>query len=159
MPLSTTQHAKFAFEVLPLLFHSQNRDFLFYLERDGIKFLQFWWDHTGEKVGETMRKSFEGLNYEITSFESGRKLVFLQLPVPENQSEPFFLALFSPPTKKNLLPWKNYGQVYILDNNAGAEKQIIEITPRAYRVETKKSCQADFSTFKNFIHEFLGQNK
>lgn len=35
---------------MPILFYNQTSQFLKYLEMDGVKFLQFWWNHIGDKV-------------------------------------------------------------------------------------------------------------
>ena len=54
----------FAFDAIPILFHSQTDSFMKYLEKDGIKFLQFWWDHVGDKMDEEKRVSSGGLTFE-----------------------------------------------------------------------------------------------
>jgi len=54
----------FANEVLPSLFHSTPEAFLAYLQRDGNKFLQFYWHKAGEALPEDQRASSFGLNYE-----------------------------------------------------------------------------------------------
>ncbi len=40
MPLKENQHQNFSYEVLPLLFHGETRQFFFLLKRDGVAFLK-----------------------------------------------------------------------------------------------------------------------
>jgi len=45
----------FAFEAIPIIFHSQTTEFMRLLEKDGVEFLKFWWNHVGDQVEESKR--------------------------------------------------------------------------------------------------------
>jgi hypothetical protein len=87
----------FAFEALPILFHSQTNDFIKHLEKDGIKFLRFWWDHVGDKMGEANRAPWRGLDFTIEKVDEKTKLVWIKMPTPVGDEEAYFTALMAKP--------------------------------------------------------------
>jgi hypothetical protein len=129
-----SQHRQFSYRAIPTIFHSQTQDFVDYLEKDGMKFLKFWWDHTGNEVDVDCLSPMKGMTYEIREYGDGRRIVLLTLPPPQNQPEAFFLAMVTRPRKKHFLIWKNYSHVYALrlvgDLGAEPRTELGEITPR-----------------------------
>jgi hypothetical protein len=129
-----SQHRQFSYRAIPTIFHSQTTDFVDFLEKDGMKFLKFWWDHTAKEVEDDSLVPMKGLTYEIRDYGDGRRVVLLTLPPPQTEGEAFFLALVTRPLKKHFLIWKNYSHVFVLSlvGEPGAEPrtQLGEITPR-----------------------------
>jgi hypothetical protein len=90
----------FANEVLPSLFHSTPEAFLAYLQRDGNKFLQFYWHKAGEALPEDQRASSFGLNYEIRQPNKSTTIVMVSLPTPAREKDAFFVALIFRPLRR-----------------------------------------------------------
>jgi hypothetical protein len=126
----------FVFEALPILFHNQTQDFIDFLNRDGMNFLQFWWNKIGEKFDETERTDSKGLAYDIKELESGATIVLLTLP-SQAKPEVYFMALFQPKQKKTFLKWENFARVFCLVHDMNQDRDngtmLIEVTPRGKR--------------------------
>ena len=89
-------------EALPILFHSQTNQFMKYLEKDGVKFLQFWWNHVGDRMPEEKRVSPAGLAFEVEQLDAKRKLVTITLPTPKEDRDPYFLGFVAKPERRVL---------------------------------------------------------
>ena len=63
MDKKKTLQYNFTFEAIPLLFHSQTSGFIKHLEKDGVNFLKFWWNHVGDQLEEDKRVTPAGLTY------------------------------------------------------------------------------------------------
>jgi hypothetical protein len=101
MDKKRSQHFNYTFESIPTIFHSQTKNFFTYLEKDGLKFLEFWWDHMGVRLGQEDSDSFENVTFEIKEFpEKKSRLVFLTLPQPKNFFECYFMAFLEEPQKR-----------------------------------------------------------
>jgi hypothetical protein len=90
----------FANDVLPSLFHSTPEVFLAFLQRDGTKFLQFYWQKAGEALPEDQRTSSFGLNYEIRQPKKSTTIVTVSLPKPALEKEAFYEALIFRPLRR-----------------------------------------------------------
>ncbi len=90
----------FGMEALPVLFHSQTTQFMKYLEKDGIKFLQFWWNHVGDRLPEERRVTSAGLAYEVEKIDAKTNLVIISLPNPKEDQDPYFLAFIARPERR-----------------------------------------------------------
>jgi hypothetical protein len=96
-----SQHFNYTFESLPTIFHSQTKNFFTYLEKDGLKFLEFWWDHMGVRLGQEESDPFEDISYEIKEIpEKKSRMVLLKLPEPKNFYECYFMAFLEEPLKR-----------------------------------------------------------
>ena len=102
-----SQHYLFAYKALPTIFYTQGKEFLFYLDRDGKKFLKFWWDHAAEKLEESQLRSPEGLSFEVHDYKN-RKLVLIILPPPDVE-EVYYLAMLSRSNTEPYFPWNEPG--------------------------------------------------
>lgn len=101
MDKKRSQHFNYTFESLPTIFHSQTENFFKYLEKDGLKFLEFWWDHMSVRLNQEESDSFEGVSYEIKEIpEKKSTLVLLKLPDPKNLFECYFMAFLKEPQKR-----------------------------------------------------------
>jgi hypothetical protein len=89
-------------EALPVLFHSQTTQFMKYLEKDGVKFLQFWWNHVGDRLPEERRVTSAGLAYEVEKIDAKTNLVIITLPHPKEDQDPYFLAFVARPERRFL---------------------------------------------------------
>jgi hypothetical protein len=92
----------FGLEAIPILFHSQTSQFLKYLDKDGIKFLQFWWNHVGDRMPEEKRVTPAGMTFEIEIIDKKTKLILISLPTPKEDRDPYFLGLVARPEKRIL---------------------------------------------------------
>jgi len=96
-----SQHFNYTFESLPTIFHSQTKNFFTYLEKDGMKFLEFWWDHMGVRLGQEESDPFENVSFEIKDIpEKKSRLVLLTMPAPKNLFECYFMAFLEEPLKR-----------------------------------------------------------
>ena len=73
-----------------------------YLDKDGVKFLQFWWNHVGDRLPQEKRLSSGGLTYEIEQLDAKTKLVIITLPTPKENEEPYFLGFVAKPERRFL---------------------------------------------------------
>jgi hypothetical protein len=92
----------FGLEALPILFHSQTNQFMKYLEKDGAKFLNFWWNHVGDQLPEEKRVPAAGLSFEVEKIDDKTKLVIITLPTPKEDRDPYFLGFVAKPEKRIL---------------------------------------------------------
>lgn len=94
-----SQHYNFGHEALPILFHKQTQSFFEILEKDGVKFLKFWWDHVGERLDDSMLVPFQGVKYEILEIpERKSRVILIRLPKPTDFDEFHWVALIKKPT-------------------------------------------------------------
>ena len=137
MAKKASHYYQFAYQAMPILFHSSSNEFIHLLDRDGIKFLEFWWNRTGESGEVAESQPCNGLAYEIRDYEGGKKMVLLTLPEPQKAPEAFFLALLTPPLKRHFLPWKNFSRVFALQRGKVVDGKVLthfaELTPRGYQ--------------------------
>lgn len=100
MDKNKSQQWNFAFDAIPIIFHSQTDNFMKYLDKDGVKFLQFWWDHVGDKLEESKRVSSAGLNFEVERIDKKTSLVIINLPSPKVDGEAYFIGLIARPERR-----------------------------------------------------------
>jgi len=95
-----TQTVIFETEVLPSLFHDSPEQFLYYLSRDGNKFLHFYWNIAAKDIDEKQRVPFLGLNYEIHQPGKSVTVILITLPEPRLAPEAYFIALIYRPLRR-----------------------------------------------------------
>jgi len=134
MPKNDSHQNQFAYQAMPILFHNSSRQFMILLKKDGMKFLEFWWDQTAKDVEEEDRIPADGLRYEIRDYNEDKKIVLITLPHPKKVSEAYFLAMLTPPSRRYWLPWKNLARVFALQKGKSEHGQVltrlVELTPR-----------------------------
>ena len=134
MDKKRSQHFNFAFESLPVIFHSQTDDFFKYIERDGTQFLEFWWDHMGMRLDDDKLVDFEGTSYEVREWEDRKStVIFVALPKPNNLFEAYYMALVKTPKKRWPVRIPNtrvYVLEYVPEQISKSGTAIGEITPR-----------------------------
>lgn len=90
----------FVFDVMPALFHSQTDGFVKYIDRDGLKFLKFWWDHIGDRLPEEKRTSSAGLTFEKKQINPKTSLILITLPSPKEDGDVYFIGLIPRPERR-----------------------------------------------------------
>ena len=152
----------FVYEALPALFHNQTQDFIDFLNRDGMNFLQFWWDKIGEKFDESERMDSKGLAYDIKELENGAAIVLLTLP-SQAKPEIYFMALFQPKQKKTFFKWENFPRVFCLmhdiNQNRDTATTLIEVTSRGKRVPVCPGPLPSLNAFYTAVRKLVIKNK
>jgi hypothetical protein len=158
-----SQHQKYSLEVIPLIFHHETDKFMSMIQRDGLKFLEFWWDRAGLEVEESKRSSFEGAKYDIKSYSDGRDIVLIKLPPPSKTGEVFFIGLVTRPLKHSIFSWKNLARVFVLtrDDVDGLDRhtQLAELTRSARYVVIGKGPKPTQKAFMETIVSLLDRKK
>ncbi|NPV78281.1 MAG: hypothetical protein HPY59_18145 [Anaerolineae bacterium] len=144
MDKNKSHQFNFAFEAIPILFHSQTNRFMEFIERDGLKFLRFWWDHVGDRMDEADRTPFEGMNFEIQQKEKDTKLVIITLPRPRHDQDAYFLALLAKPERR-------FAWVRLPNTRAFVLQRRDSITPPPSTVFGELTPQANFRTYATGI--------
>jgi hypothetical protein len=134
MAKKDSQHYTFAYKAIPILFHNQSKEFLTHLEKDGLNFLNFYWDYVATETDDEGKSTSDGLAYEIRNIENGKSMVLITLPHPRKPPEAYFLALITPPPKRSFLPWQNQTRVIGLESRHEGT-HLCDLTPRAIRVD------------------------
>ncbi len=157
MDKNKSQHYNFCYDAIPSMFHSQTKDFLKYLERDGIKFLQFWWDHVGQRLPFEKLIPFSNIAYEVLQVPPKTEVVFITLPPPQEDDEMYFLALVANPEKR--FGWVRLPTTRILGlARRPTEKypsgtELGDLTPRAIYVPLGEGPQPTLEAFKQTVLE------
>jgi hypothetical protein len=102
-PAVETQQIIFANRVIPDLFHSTPDSFQFLINRDGTKFLRFYWDEAGKKLNPDQLKDAFGLNYFIRKPNARSTVIILSLPEPSFPGEAYYIALIHRPYRQLLM--------------------------------------------------------
>ncbi len=103
--LENTQRREFVTQVLPDLFHTAPDQFLFYLERDGIKVIHFYWNESAKKLPPSEAQPAFGLSYEICKPRPRITVALIGLPEPQNPGEAYFSALCYRPYRVMPFGW------------------------------------------------------
>lgn len=162
MDISKSQQYNFAYEALPTLFHSQTNDFFKYIERDGLKFLRFWWDHVGEKYDGPGRLEAKGLGFKIHQLYHKTRMVMVSLPAPKAQGDPILVCLVGAPERRFFWVRLPTTRVFSLELGAsGSHEQTIvyEVTPRLRRLPRGGGCQPTTEDFGGFIRKLIKKQR
>ncbi|PKO19278.1 MAG: hypothetical protein CVU39_01620 [Chloroflexi bacterium HGW-Chloroflexi-10] len=159
MEKNRSQHFNYTYESMPVIFHSQTKSFFTYLERDGLKFLEFWWDHMGARLDEVKLAPFEGVAYEIREVpEKKSKIVLVTLPKPKEDFEAYFMAFVELPVKFFPVRLGNT-RVFVLERVP--EKisltgtSLAEVTPRGNFLRYQNGPQVDLEAFYQIVYSKL----
>ena len=100
MEKNKSQQWNFVFDAMPALFHSQTDNFVKYLDKDGVKFLKFWWDHIGDRLPEEKRVSPAGLTFEKEELDPKNLLIIITMPSPKENGDVYFIGLIPKPERR-----------------------------------------------------------
>ena len=159
MDKKKSQHYNFCYDVMPALFHSQTKDFMKYIERDGLKFLEFWWNHIGNQLAADKLTPFTSTSYEIVDLDMKppTKIIFIALPPPQENGEMYFLALVRKPERK--FGWVRLPSTRILAQAKQSKDRFEsgtefgDLTPRGTFVSVGEGSGTSFSEFKRKVRE------
>ncbi len=151
MDKKRSQQFNYAFEALPVIFHSQTTDFFTYLDRDGKQFLEFWWDHVGMRLDDDKLINFDPTCYEVRELEEKKStMVLVTLPKPQEDFEVYLMALVRTPKKRLPVNFPNT-RVFVLEKvpESMSETETIfgEITPRGRYLRLGDGTAPDLETF------------
>jgi hypothetical protein len=102
MDKKLSQQNNFGLDAIPILFHSTPTKFVELLEKDGMKFLTFWWNHVGDRLPEDKRVSPAGMTFDIEQLDKKTKLIIISLPTPKADQDPIFLGFVAKPERRLL---------------------------------------------------------
>jgi hypothetical protein len=157
MAKKTSHYYQFTYQAMPILFHSSSKDFMNLLDRDGMKFLEFWWNQTGESGEVEEKKPSDGLTYQVRDFKGDKKLVLITLPAPKKAPEAYFLAMLTPPSKRYWLPWMNFSRIFALQRgkveNGKVLTRLAELTPRGFQRDLCAGTEPDLEKFCQLVRD------
>jgi hypothetical protein len=151
----------FVFEAMPTLFHSQTDGFMKYLDKDGVKFLKFWWDHMGDKLPDEKRTTPAGLTFEKTEIDARNPLVLITLPSPREDGDAYFIGLIPKPERRFAIVKFYTSKMFVLcrkdDANQPNRTTFGIVTPRGnyheYGIGLKPTLQDFKRTIKNRVEK------
>ncbi len=157
-----SQHYNFGHEALPILFHTQTKDFLEYIQKDGLKFLRFWWDHVGERLDDSQLVPFAGMKYEIQEIpEKKSKVILIHMPHPTDFDEFHWMALIKKPEIRSPFVYVKIPttRVFALSHVPLSKSEtgtlIYEITPRARYLLAGPGTQVTKEAFFNAVYKIV----
>jgi len=132
-------HSKiFTDQVLPQVFHGAPAPFWQFLERDGTKFLNYYWDQAGEDKPGLRRENPFGLNFVLSEPLPRAFAVVVTLPEPKVDGEAYFAGLVYRPDRRILLV-TDFTRYFTLEKAVGGEGQpgtrLVQWTTHLERVE------------------------
>ncbi len=158
-----SHHWNFVFDALPALFHGQTDGFMKYLDKDGAKFLKFWWDHVGDRLPEEKRVTPGGLTYEVETIDAKTRLVIITLPSPREDGEAYFVAGIARPERRFAFVRLPTTTMYVLlrdDKVEHANKTSFgELTPRGNFRPRGIGLKADKLDFKRVVKQKIYPTK
>jgi len=93
-------HQRVFFETaLPTVFHKTPEDFLYYLDRDGNKFLNFYWEQVGKSINPSDRAEAIGINFIFRKPEKNVTIAIVFLPLPQLAGEAYYTAFVYRPRR------------------------------------------------------------
>jgi hypothetical protein len=159
MDIKKSHQNNFGLEAMPILFHSQTSQFIKLLDRDGLKLLNFWWNHVGDQMPEPKRLSSAGMAFDLDIIDDKTQLVTITLPSPKEDGDPYFLALVARPERR--FGWVRIpnSHVYALcraDKVDQPHKTLFgELTPRAFFRERGLGLIPTKADFKRIVKKRL----
>jgi YD repeat-containing protein len=151
----TTQNQLFCFQALPDLFHSTADQLIALLQRDGNKFLQFYWDEAGKRLRQDTKVIPFGLNYEFIELPKSRLIIHIKLPVPILQGDARYLALLYRPDRVMLFGFlPDITKVLILVQTADEGiGHLVEITRKLEPVRIRSNIPISKVKFLEVVKE------
>ncbi len=153
----------YAMEAIPILFHSQTDGFMKYIDKDGLDFLKFWWNHVGDRLDESKRISPNGLSFEVERIDKNTRLVIITLPSPTEDGDAYFLGLVARPERRFFFIRLPNTNVYVLRRADGCGQPHLtsfgELTPRALYRERGIGLNPTKQDFKRIVKKRLEPKK
>ncbi|HWR65065.1 MAG TPA: hypothetical protein VN364_03000 [Bellilinea sp.] len=132
-------HSKvFTDQTLPEVFHGAPGGLWQFLDRDGTKFLNFYWDAAAEKIPIHRRERPFGLNYVFSEPFPRTYVALITLPEPKVAGEAYYSALVYRPDRRILLV-TDFTRYFTLekagDDDGQAATRLVQWTTHLERVE------------------------
>ena len=157
MDKKKSQLFNYSYEALPIMFHSQTQEFMKYLERDGLAFLEFWWRHVGENLPFEQNSAFEGAAYETFALNEKTDITIITLPKPREEGEMYFLGMIRNPEKRfgwvRLPSTRVIGRVKKSKDDYKSGTELGDVTPRAIFVSLGEGPEPNKEAFKKMVME------
>jgi hypothetical protein len=145
----------YGFEAIPVLFHSQTTDFKSYIKKNGLEFLEFWWNHVCDQMDETKRASSEGISFEYEQHYKNIDLFYITLPAPQEDGDPIFLACIARPERRFSWVRLPSTDVYVLSRYDGCNAQhktaFGEVSPRGLYRDIGIGLNPTMADFKRIV--------
>jgi len=161
-----SQHYNFGHEALPTIFHTQTANFFEYLERDGLKFLKFWWNHVGERLEDSRLSAFEGMSFEVREVpEKKSKIVLVRFPHPTDFDEFHYAALVKLPEKRSPFVFVKFPSTRVLVlshqplSRSDTGTLIHEITPRGRYLLARDGTPVAKDAFYKAVVDYIWKKK
>jgi hypothetical protein len=158
--LSTTQSTVFVNQALTELYMATPESFNQMLERDGTRFLRFYWNKAGEKLPREQHSDPFGLNYEVRRPRKHTTIYLIRLPWPRVPGESYYAALVYRPLRRMLF-LHDTSAVFNLESTAPLDEEpcgeLIQWTPRLHRISLKCDLQPDLEVFYGEVLDELGE--
>lgn len=153
----------FVFEALPALFHGQTDGFIKYLDKDGVKFLKFWWDHIGDRIPEEKRVSAAGLTFEKEELNPKTRLITLTLPSPKEDGDVYFVGLIPRPERRFAMVRFYTSSMFVLIRKDSVDQpnrtSFGQVTPKGNYHELGIGLKPTHQDFKRIIKNRLEKKK
>jgi hypothetical protein len=159
MDSKKSQAINFAYEVVPVMFHSQTTDFITYIKRDGLKFLEFWWNYIGEQLEKGQECTFEGMDYKLVDLDGKNTMIIVTMPQPRDPGEALYLILVAKPERR--FAWVRLPSTHVLalisrpTEDDPLATELGEITPRGIYVRIRKGPVPNIQTMTNIGMELV----
>ncbi len=152
---SPSQNQLFCFQAIPDLFHSAALQFIALLQRDGNKFLQFYWDEAGKRLRQESKVIPYGLNHEFIELPKGRIIILIKLPVPIQPGDVQHLALLYRPDRVMLLGFlPDITKVLLLEQTTDEGMgKLVEITRKLDPVQVRENIPITKERFLEVVKE------
>lgn len=98
-----THQQRFVDEAIADLFHSSPEMFIGYLNRDGNRFLRFYWEKVGGNLPAGERNTPYGMDFAIRQPYGQCVVCLITLPAPRADGEAHYVALAFRPWRRLLL--------------------------------------------------------
>ncbi len=159
MDKNKSQHYNFTHEALPMVFHGNAEHFFEYLDRDGDKFLRFYWNHLTKNLGVLIESSYEGINFQIRELNPKTKAAFIHLSTPATVGEVYCMLLVKLPEKFQIFR-VGFTRVFALqlegiDIDQKPLTGVYEITPRGRNVRILDGISTDQEEFIRMVKHYL----
>ncbi len=152
-------------EALPTLFHSQTEGFMQYAEKDGTKFLKFWWDHLGERLADELCSPFIGVQVEIRELpERKSRMVMVKLPPVTAYEDFHYMAFIELPKKRYPMMMRIPNTRIVALAHVPLEKSdsgtlLYEITPRGRVLPVAKGPKPGKEAFYKAVLSYIWKGK
>lgn len=140
MEIERTQPIVFSEDALPSIFHQTPGQFIYFLERDGNKFLHFYWEQVGKKFAKTDRVDPYGLNHMIRRPQKDVVVAMVIMPLPRIIGEAYHEAfIFRPRRITTIIHITDITTVFILLRDSmdldSPRTRIIERTKKGLSID------------------------